>query len=246
MDKIYVLARTDRIRPRYHPTRPILDDVVSILTLDGVEIEQLSVMELLLDSPYAYLLLSLRPDVFEGDGPALDVLHTNHVEVIRETAHTGPSAFRRGNLILSVRNINVVMVVDPATREIEWLWGPGNLTFQHHPNLLDNGNLLIFDNGTDRSRIVELNPLSLRTEWVYEADGFFSKSRGSVQRLPNGNSLITESDTGYVFEVDPSGDVVWQFVNPEVNERGRRMPIWRMTRVQPEALTFLHDPARHD
>ena len=37
----------------------------------------------------------------------------------------------------------------------------------------------------------------------------------SVQsRLTNGNTLITESDGGRLFEVTPEGEIVWEFINP--------------------------------
>jgi hypothetical protein len=62
-----------------------------------------------------------------------------------------------------------------------------------------------------------------------------------VQRLPNGNTLITESDRGYVHEVTPEKETVWRFANPDVNEEGKRMAIWRMTRFRRADLTFLTD-----
>jgi hypothetical protein len=37
---------------------------------------------------------------------------------------------------------------------------------------------------------------------------------GSAQRLPNGNTLITESAFGRVFEVTKEGEIVWDYVNP--------------------------------
>ena len=72
-------------------------------------------------------------------------------------------------------------------------------------------------------------------------DDFFSKSRGSVQRLPNGNTLITESDKGYVFEVTPKKEIVWRFANPDI-EDGIRQAIWRMTRFVPNdpRVAFVH------
>ena len=68
---------------------------------------------------------------------------------------------------------------------------------------------------------------------------FFSNERGSNQRLANGNTMITESDRGRVFEVTPGGDVVWQFLNPHVRRKTKtRMAIWRMTRHPADWLRF--------
>src|SRR4030043_144112 len=59
-----------------------------------------------------------------------------------------------------------------------WNWGEENdLAHQHDATLLDNGNILIFDNGLHRkrmpqhySRIVEVNPKTEKIEWEYKAD----------------------------------------------------------------------------
>ena len=105
--------------------------------------------------------------------------------------------------------------------------------------MVDGGRMLVFDNGLRKSRILELDPLTNKIVWHYgPVKEFFTKSRGSNQRLANGNTLITESDRGYVFEVTPEGEVVWRFANPVVRGN-RRDPIWRMTRFQPETLEFL-------
>ena len=53
---------------------------------------------------------------------------------------------------------------------------------------------------------------------AYKSGGdhrFFSYNISSVQRLPNGNTLITEGQYGRVFEVTTEGEIVWEFVHPE-------------------------------
>ena len=113
-----------------------------------------------------------------------------------------------------------------------WAWGPTNLHRQHHPTLLANGNILVFDNGRQRSQVVEIDPATLEVAWRY-APG------GSAQRLPNGNTLITESDRGYVFEVTREGETVWRFANPDVQTDNQRIAIGRMTRFAEDSLSFL-------
>ena len=105
-----------------------------------------------------------------------------------------------------------------------------------------DGTLLVFDNGPQESgsQIIEIDPATGAIVWTYGPEpDFFSYTRGSNQRLPNGNTLITESDTGYVFEVTPRGETVWQFLNPNVNkDLGLRMAIWRMSRFARDELQF--------
>ena len=119
-----------------------------------------------------------------------------------------------------MRNINAIAILDGSTQQILWIWGPSNLALQHHPTLLDNGNILVFDNGISNSRVLEIEPSTNKIVWRYgPRKDFFSKTRGSNQRLPNGNTLITESDRGYVHEVDKEGTTVWQFANPRIDEK---------------------------
>jgi outer membrane protein assembly factor BamB len=121
-----------------------------------------------------------------------------------------------------------------------WVWGPTNLHRQHHPTLLADGTIIVFDNGRHRSQIVELDPLNLEVVWRYAPEkGFLSRYRGSVQRLANGNTLITESDRGYAFEITPEQEIVWRFANPDVNTENMRIAIWRMTRYPRTELGFL-------
>ena len=82
------------------------------------------------------------------------------------------------------------------------------------------------------SRVLEIDPLTDRIVWEYgvaESERFYSRGRGNAQRLPNGNTLITDSDNGRAFEVTHDGDLVWEFRNPFlVEKKGRkhRAPIW--------------------
>ena len=79
--------------------------------------------------------------------------------------------------------------------------------------------MLVFDNqGREtRSSVVELEPLSGEIVWRYpggKEGEFYSATCGTSARLPNGNTLVTESDNGRAFEVTPAGETVWEFYNP--------------------------------
>lgn len=231
--RIYILTRGLVDAPEVHSSRKILDDRVVVLTASGLLEDELSVLTLLRRSGYAYLLRNVEDMAFD-ESDELDPLHTNHVEVFDGSLAGRSTLFERGNFLISIKQLNAIAIVDGSTQRIIWLWGPNNLVLPHHPRLLANGHILVFDNGTDRSRVIELDPAERRIVWSYEnGTDFFSRSMGSVQRLPNGNTLITESQKGYVFEVDPAGEIVWKFANPEVNEQGERLNVWRMTRLRP-------------
>lgn len=162
----------------------------------------------------------------EPTEPVYDYYHLNAVSVVPED-----SGWLPGSWLLCLRNVDLVLALDPEAREVLWSFGPGELEAPHHPRVTPGGNVLIFDNGRRRgwSRVVEVDPRRDEVVWEYRAPGFFSEIRGAAQRLPGGNTLITESERGRVFEVTRDGEVVWEYWNP-VLEDGARRRIYRALR----------------
>ena len=82
----------------------------------------------------------------------------------------------------------------------------------------------MFDNGRSSgfSRILELDPIEKKNVWDYNSDGsvegFYTARSGSCQRLPNDNILISQSQSGRVFEITRDGEIVWEYYNPNVNK----------------------------
>ena len=132
----------------------------------------------------------------------------------------------------------------------------GQIIGQHNATLIPEGlpgagNLLVFDNGgasgygdpspiaTDgqgiyaraRSRVLEIDPVTLELVWSYVAPGFYSMNIAGAQRLPNGNTLITEGATGRIFEVTPEKKIVWEFMNPPGEGRGGLNNVYRAYRI---------------
>jgi hypothetical protein len=203
----------------------VLVDGILILSPDGKRAGYINLLDSIRNSQYSFLL----PRWYSRDDP----LHANSVQFL--DGSVPGDLLARGNILVSFRSISSIAILSPAGK-ILWLWGPSNLAFQHHANLLPSGHITVFNNRTEKSEIVEMDPRTNRVHWVYRADDFFSRTCGSVQRLPNNNTLVTESDTGYVFEVTPEGDRVWTWANPGVDENGNRTSVWRMQRIP------LHDP----
>lgn len=155
---------------------------------------------------------------YKLDGGLPDWLHLNAVIALPDTPlGKQDSRFKEGNILFSSRHLNLIGIIDRETEQLVWTWGRHTLDGQHSPRMLANGNIILFDNGSERgySRIVELNPLSGETLWTYELardkKSFYGKIRSSVQRLPNGNTFITVS-TGRLFEVTPEGRVVLDYL----------------------------------
>ncbi len=170
-----------------------------------------------------------------------DYFHANTLAVLKDNPLCRrDERFKPGNILTCFRNVNQVLILEEETKRVVWSWGEGVLQWPHHPTMIENGNILIFDNGIERkhSRLLEVNPLTGVIEWEYVADppeSFFTRTRGSCQRLPNGNTLVCESNNGRCFEITRGGEIVWEWLNPATTE-GHRELIYRIERLPPSAV----------
>ncbi|MEJ2140467.1 MAG: arylsulfotransferase family protein, partial [Gammaproteobacteria bacterium] len=93
----------------------------------------------------------------------------------------------------------------------------------------------------------EFDPQTLEVSWEFPDDTgerLYSSIYGSQQRLPNGNTLISESNNGRILEVTESKDIVWEYMIPErkVNYLGNLVStVIYAERFNPEDLPFLQD-----
>ena len=252
-DEIHVLGRELKIVPWFSPEKEVYDDFILTLDHDGNELNRVSLLESLQNSKYRRTLSTVRDKL----DITPDVLHTNTVEILDGRLGDGEFPFVPGHALVSMLGIDSIGVVDLAQKEFTWFMGMGSLwRWQHEPKSLDNGNMLIFANyglhfpEIESSQILELDPYTHEIKWVYEGDPpeeFFTATCGAVQRLPNGNTLITESDKGRAFEVTPGGEIVWEFYNPAQIDGGDSVlvaTLFEVVRLPPDfPLTWLDEPA---
>ncbi len=65
----------------------------------------------------------------------------------------------------------------------------------------------------------QANYISKQVVWSYKSKSptsFFSPHISGMQRLPNGNTSIHSGTQGHLFEVTPTGEVVWEYQWPDV------------------------------
>lgn len=190
--------------------RPVYDDFITHLEADGTEIRSVSILDCLYNSAYAPLL---RSTASVGE-----VLHTNALKYLDGRHEAVSPIFKRGNFLISIRELGLVAIVDIETESVVWALA-GQWFRQHDPSLLENGHILLFDNlgNSGKAKVVEVHPFTQDAVWTYgEDEGQAMKSPvcGNVARLPNGNTLINEACQGRAFEVTPDDEIVWQFLSP--------------------------------
>lgn len=166
------------------------------------------------------------------------VFHTNSIQALPPNRlEAEDRRFRRGNILASQRDTNIVFLLDRQSGDVVWSYK--DAIGQHHARMIPHhlpgaGNILIYDNGgraglppktRSYSRVIELDPITKRIVWSYECSTmteascsaqsanskFYAAFMGSSQRLPNGNTLISELPTGRVFEVTPQRQLVWEY-----------------------------------
>jgi hypothetical protein len=193
-------------------------------------------------------MLASRPDLFAflpiepgPDGP--DFLHANFLHWMRPPKRTrSDPLYAPSNVVITFRNQDTVAIFDFEKGALVWAWGQGELLRPHDATVLDDGNLLVFDNrtGEGASRVIELDPVAREIVWEFPHSGeseFYSETRGTVQRFPNGNTLIGESGRGRAFEVTPEGEVVWEYRTPHRGKKNQPAAL-RVERYSPSEIAI--------
>jgi hypothetical protein len=186
----------------------------------------ISILGALENSPYAELVETLRvPNQRHVPPPGStappidyqfmvgDPLHTNSVKALHRNWAANFPLFKPGHVLISIRDMSVLAVIDPESGSIVWA-ARGPWYAQHDAQFLSNGHLLFYDNlgVASGSRVLEYDPQTQAFPWSFAgASGapLYSSERGLCQRLPNGNTLIVNSEGGEMIEVTHDKKIVW-------------------------------------
>lgn len=234
---IVSIAKSARLIPAVRPAEPVLEDSIVTLNPDGEVLSRVSLLECFANSPFADLIHPLPAHA--------DIFHTNTVFPIEETGEPLRSVWRQGDLLVSLREVDIIALVDPVALTVRSAWR-GPWVAQHQPVRLPEATILLFDNrgGSSGSRILEFDPLAERIVWEFSGnDGrnLSSPEAGSCQRLPNGNTLITDSEAGRALEISPDSETVWEFVSPHRTGSRRQLiaTLFEVVRIPSASLEFL-------
>lgn len=150
-----------------------------------------------------------------------DILHVNDVEEFPASMPAG--FFRPGDILVSLRNINTILVIDPSDLSVKFA-STGHVLRQHDADFVSGDRITVFDNrntdgsalikGQNRSRMLEIEaPSGMVHEILPESPDYFTNIMGKQQRLPNGNTLVTVTWQGQALELGPDGRLAWQLTN---------------------------------
>lgn len=208
------------------PSRSIEEDLLLRVSEDGEIVEMLSLPRIFNDGGLGPLLGSWA----DGEDGLVrsEILHANKIAELPPDRAAAFPGFEAGDLALSMRSLNLIVVLDGRTKAVKW-HQTGPWVRQHDPEWREDGRLSIFNNnlyqaGYDdfghvaettepRTDIMAVDPETGETEEIFGDGALLSVIRGQHELLDDGGILIAEFDGGRVLEVDASGEIVWEYVN---------------------------------
>lgn len=166
-------------------------------------------------------------------GANMEFSHANSFYEIGENAlGEKHSAFKKGNYIININLLGLVIIMDSHLKKI--LWSMPQYTHKdlrpswHDVSVLKSGSLLIYNNNSfvinqkPGSTLDEVNPITGKKKILYQVvspSPFYSEHSGGIQVLPNENLLInTVTPYGRAIEIDAkTKKVVWSMDNPVID-----------------------------
>ncbi len=206
--------RVDELRSDY------LDPGIVQFSSDGEILYDRSLTDVMLNSGLAYLILSGK-DFYH------DPLHLNDVQPV----FTDGPYWKKGDVFLSLRHINTIMLFRPSTDEIVW-WKQGPWMAQHDVDIIDEKTIGIFDNNAlefgsgifvdGHSDIkfydFESGTVSSPFKRALVENDFKNEAAGLFTILPDGHYYVDESESGRTLIFTPEGELAIEHVNRASND----------------------------
>jgi hypothetical protein len=221
-------------RPMTNPKRErgrIEDDEILRVSADGEVLARKSVFEIMMENGLEPLLtatgMMLGRDALDDN----EILHLNKIDELTPAMAAAFPEFAAGDLVLSLRDYNLVMVVRPSDWSLRW-HSTGPWLRQHSARFLPDGRIGVFNNNNyhfvllandksdlsvpDISNVLAVDPATGQSEILYgdrEGEVLESVVRGAIQPLPDGGILVTETEGGRAFQIDRARNIVWEYIN---------------------------------
>jgi hypothetical protein len=205
-----------------NPDEIFNDDAIIILNKDGKIIYKKSVTEILIENGYADKIFN------EKNLNILDPVHLNDIQpVLKDTPY-----FKKGDLFLSLRALNMVILYRPSTNKI--IKEIKNfLKSQHDVDILDDKRISIFNNNVkldvnSKTKDETNNQIVI---YNFESDGYSIKfqdtfvenkintiTAGLVDFLEDDSAMVEDTNNNRIFYLNSNGEVVWVFNNVDAKK----------------------------
>jgi hypothetical protein len=170
-----------------------------------------------------------------------DPFHFNKVDVLGvELAHLYPE-FEAGDMLISLRELNLIVVVRPSTERIVW-WRYGLTSAQHDATFVE-GHIEVFDNNSfsipPRPRIVRLDLGAHKAETVFDLSRWkmVMRYKGNFER--RGDRLLTvDDDAGRAIAGRIDATIDFVFENGWRDPGGRVLNLQVRNATEIESETF--------
>jgi hypothetical protein len=156
-----------------------------------------------------------------------DPFHPNDIDPLpKDLSHSFPE-FETGDLLVSLRNLNLIFVLRPNTRKVIW-YSQGQVSRQHDPEWNSDGTISVYNNkpyleNSDITKI-DLQNNSVKTLVSGKKYSIFGRARGDHTVLSDGSILIVATEQGRMLHVSNDGkELEAEFVNKFDERNGLRI-----------------------
>lgn len=224
--------------PAFHPLTNALrehgrieDDEILRVSEDGKVLARKSVFALMMENGLEPLLTATGTMMGADALSDNEIVHLNRIDELTPAMAAAFPEFAAGDLAVSLRDLNLVMVVRPSDWSVRW-HGTGPWVRQHSARFMPDGRIAVFNNDSyqskllagdqvdlsdpPRSNVLAVDPVTGASEVLYgdrKGEALGSVFRGLIQPLPRGEVLVTETEGGRAFQVGPQREIVWEYIS---------------------------------
>jgi hypothetical protein len=205
----------------------IRDDALAHVSIEGRLLERRSFSRILLDNGLGSLLMGTS-----GLSTNNDPIHMNQIKV----AQTDSRYWKRGDLLISARNLSTLFLYRPSTNKILW-HQIGPWMNQHSVDFVDSHRISVFSNnvvsGVPNKAKSFLTPNDINRVYVFDFDNNQSSqpyekllavarpitlTEGRAQILSDGGLFVEETNYGRLLRFTKTG-LLWSKVNDYDDKR---------------------------
>jgi hypothetical protein len=253
----------------HHETFPMPNGNVLALVFEFQEVLRDGLLQTWMGDRFVEIDRTTKRVVWEWSSfDHLSTLDFDETKMLSPDPSDGSYDWTHGNAVIysplddsvyvSTRHLSRIVRIDYATGNVIYHMGFGppsmpsgdadfgdNLfSFQHAPQLLPNGNMVLFDNGNRRDHVNQTNqtgvskaielqftgdpPTDASIVWEFTLP-VYNAALGDADRLPGGNTLVTAGRSAALYEADAAGVEVWRLELPSgfptyLGYRAERIP----------------------